>query len=79
MENAWKYDKNMIVSAIQKGGMIYIYDENGRVRTMNGLLVGYTASNFSFVTSKYSKLVQAYDDKLRRIRSFNAPERPIKD
>mgnify|MGYP004657780901 FL=1 len=44
MENARKYDKNMIVSAIQKGGMIYIYDENGRVRTMRGLLVGYTAS-----------------------------------
>ena len=63
----------MIVSAIQKGGMIYVYDEKGHFFTKNGYLVAFTGSNFSYITSKNNKLVQVYDDKGRRVSSFNAP------
>lgn len=59
----------MIVSAIQKGGMIYVYDEKGHFFTKNGYLVAFTG----YITSKNSKLVQVYDDKGRRVSSFNAP------
>ncbi len=63
----------MIVSAIQKGGMIYIYDEKGATKTRNGYLVSFTGSSISYITSKNSNLVIVLDDQLRRIRSFSSP------
>ena len=63
----------MIVSAIQKGGMIYVYDEHGHMFTRNGYLVSFTGSNFCFVVSKNEKTVHVYDDKNRRVRSFCSP------
>lgn len=67
----------MIVSAIQKGGMIYVYDENGHAITKNGYLVSFTGTTFSYVTSRISKIVLVYDDKGRFVRSFNAPVAPL--
>ncbi len=63
----------MIVSAIQKGGMIYIYDEKGSTKTLNGYLVSFTGSSLAYITSKNSNLIIVLDDKLRRVRSFTSP------
>lgn len=71
-----KTQKNtMITTAIQKGGLIYIYDEKGRMHTRNGYLVAFTGSSISYVTSKNSQTVIVLDDKLNRIRSFCAPNK----
>ncbi len=64
----------MIVNAIQKGGLIYIYTDKG-MKTRNGYLVSFTGSSISFVSSPGSQLVIVLDDKLYRIKSFNAPRK----
>ncbi len=64
----------MIVNAIQKGGLIYIYTDKG-MKTKNGYLVSFTGSSLSYVSSKGSQLIIVIDDKLYRIRSFNAPKK----
>ncbi len=64
----------MIVNAIQKGGMIYIYTEKG-MKTRNGYLVSFTGNAISYVTSPNTQTVIVLDENLRRIRSFCAPKR----
>ncbi len=64
----------MIINAIQKGGLIYIYTDKG-MKTRNGYLVSFTGSSISFVSSPGSQLVIVLDEKLYRIRSFNAPHK----
>ncbi|MFI3290963.1 MAG: hypothetical protein R3Y46_03680 [Opitutales bacterium] len=61
----------MIVSAVQKGGLIYIYDEKGRTKTRNGILVSFTGTSISYKTSKTSKTILVLDDKLKRIRTIS--------
>ncbi|MBQ6535133.1 MAG: hypothetical protein IJI37_08160 [Opitutales bacterium] len=65
----------MIVNAIQKGGMIYIYTDKG-MKTRNGYLVSFTGSSISYVSSPGSQTVIVLGEDLYRIRSFNAP-RPV--
>ena len=65
----------MITNAIQKGGLIHIYDEKGHLHTINGYLVSFTGSSLSYITSKNTQTVIVLDEDLRRIRSFCAPRR----
>lgn len=62
----------MIVNAVQKGGMIYIYTDKG-MKTRNGYLVSFTGSSISYVSSPGTQLVIVLDEDLYRIRSFNSP------
>ena len=64
----------MILNVIQKGGLMYIYTDKG-MKTRNGYLVSFTGSSLSFVTSPGSQLIIVLDDKLYRIKSFNAPKK----
>ncbi len=66
----------MIVTAIQKGGMIYVYtDASSAAKTINGYLVSFTGDAISYIPSKNTQTVIVLDGKLRRIRSFCAPKR----
>lgn len=67
----------MIVSAIQKSNSIYIYKDKGPVMVRGGFLVSFTATTYSYVPTKNTKLIIACDEKGHRIKSFNAPS-PIK-
>lgn len=63
----------MIVNAIQKGGLIYIYTDKGATRTINGYLVSFSGNAISYIATKGTKIVTVLDGDLRRIRSFCAP------
>ena len=65
----------MITDAFQKGGLIYIYNEKGRLHTVNGYLVSFTGSSLSYINSKNTQTVIVLDENMRRIRSFCAPRR----
>ncbi|MBP3359187.1 MAG: hypothetical protein J6K91_09785 [Opitutales bacterium] len=64
----------MILNAIQKGGTILIYTDNG-MKSRNGYLVSFTGSSISFVSSKGSQTVIVLDEKLYRIKSFCSPKK----
>ena len=64
----------MILNAIQKGGTILIYTDNG-MKSRSGYLVSFTGSNISYITSKGSQTVIVLDDKLYRVKSFCAPQK----
>lgn len=64
----------MILNAIQKGGTILIYTDNG-MKSRSGYLVSFTGSNISYITSKGSQTVIVLDDKLYRVKSFCAPRK----
>ena len=50
-----------IASAMQRGSLVYVYDEKGSlIRTITGELQGFTQSTF---TIKYSNSLITYDDK----------------
>lgn len=63
----------MIVNAMQKGGMIYIYTDKG-MKTRNGYLVSFTGTSVCYVTSPNTKTVIVLDENLHLLRSFNAPK-----
>lgn len=55
--------KSMIISAIQRGNMVYVYGEkNNILMTKPGELSGYTSSAVS-IRNKAAKTVTTYDEK----------------
>ncbi len=62
----------MIVSAIQKGGMIYIYTDKG-MKTRTGYLVSFTSQTVNHLCSKTSRTIYVVDENLKVVRTFVSP------
>jgi hypothetical protein len=59
-----------IASAVQRGSMVYVYDEKGRqIGAHSGTLNGYTGST---VSVKRGTMVYTYNEKGRQISAVSA-------
>jgi hypothetical protein len=60
----------MITLEVQKGNMVYVYNEKNQViRSVSGELYGYTSGSYSV---KQGSMIYTYDEKGIRISSISA-------